>query len=90
MSEGYGIRILEPAASELESLDITVARRVVERIRWLAENIENIRVEALKGDLAGMYKLRVGDYRIIYGVIREERIVLIHLIGHRKDVYQQR
>jgi mRNA interferase RelE/StbE len=41
----------------------------------------------LRKDLTGYRKLRVGDYRIIYRVQKDEIIVLI--IGHRKDVYSQ-
>ena len=90
MTEGYRVRILEPAASELGRLDKTVARRVLERIGWLADNIEKTRSQTLKGDLTGLYKLRVGDYRVFYAVIKEERIIVIHLVGHRKDVYRKR
>ncbi len=44
-----------------------MARRIVQRINWLAANWDAVRLEALTGDLAGLYKLRVGDYRVIYG-----------------------
>jgi hypothetical protein len=50
-------RILKGASRELERLDPAVARRLVDRIRWLAENIEHIKPEPLEGDLAGFLKL---------------------------------
>lgn len=62
----YRIRILRAALRELERLDKPVGRRIVRRIRWLAENLDTVRLEPLTGDLAGFYKLRVGDYRVIY------------------------
>ena len=40
---------------------------------------------ALKGDFAGLFKLRIGDYRVIYAKTKEG--VLILRIGHRKNVY---
>ena len=86
----YRIRILEAAVRELAGLDKRIARRVVQRIRWLAANLERIRLEALSGDLAGLYKLRVGDYRVIYQILREERTILIHAIGHRSEIYRKR
>jgi len=86
----YGIRILGSAARELARLDKPLARRVVERIRWLAENLDAVRPEALTGDLAGLFKLRVGDHRVIYELLRDERLMVIHAIGHRREVYRKR
>ena len=86
----YRVRILDSAARDLAVLDKPTARRVVERIRWLAGNFDTTGIEALKGNLAGLYKLRVGDYRIIYEVLREEQTLLIHEIGHRREIYRKR
>jgi mRNA interferase RelE/StbE len=85
----YTVRILKAASRELERLNKPVARRVVERIRWLAENLEKARPQPLKGDLSGLYKLREGDYRIIYEIIREENVIIIHSIGHRREIYRR-
>ncbi|MGB9594628.1 MAG: type II toxin-antitoxin system RelE family toxin, partial [Anaerolineae bacterium] len=60
------------------------------RIRWLAANLDAVGLEALAGDLAGLYKLRVGDYRVIYEIIHEEETIVIHMIGHRSDIYRKR
>ncbi|MDO8530690.1 MAG: type II toxin-antitoxin system RelE/ParE family toxin [Dehalococcoidia bacterium] len=43
--------------------------------------------EALKGDFAGLFRLRVGDYRVIYARTNEGYLVL--RIGHRREVYRQ-
>lgn len=86
----YRIYILDTATQELSGLDKAVSRRVVDRINWLAANLDAIRLEALTGDLAELYKLRVGDYRVIYEVLREERTIVIHAIGHRREIYRKR
>ncbi len=86
----YRVRILDAATRELERLDKQVGRRIVERINWLAANLNSIRPEALTGDLSGFYKLRVGDYRVLYEILHEEQTLLIHAIGHRRDVYRKR
>jgi len=49
----YTVRILKATTRELERLDKAVGRRVAQRITWLAENVEQIRLEALKGGLGG-------------------------------------
>lgn len=85
----YRIRILDAATRELARLDKPVGRRIVERIHWLAANLDNIKPEALTGDLSGLYKLRVGDYRVVYEIVHDEQIVVIHAIGHRREVYRK-
>ena len=65
-----------------------------ERIR-LIEAIDRLREESnaggvLKGELAGLRRLRIGSYRIIYEVIDNQLVVLVIRIGHRRDVYQSR
>ena len=86
----YHIRVLEEASRELARLDKPVGRRIAERINWLAANLDSIRPEALTGDLLGLYKLRVGDYRVIYEVIRNEKTIVIHAVGHRREIYRKR
>jgi mRNA interferase RelE/StbE len=86
----YHIRVLEEASRELARLDKPVGRRIAERINWLAANLDSIRPEALTGDLIGLYKLRVGDYRVIYEVIRNEKTIVIHAVGHRREIYRKR
>jgi mRNA interferase RelE/StbE len=86
----YRVRILEAASGELARMDKSTGRRVVQRINWLAANLDAIRLEALSGDLAGLYKLRIGDYRAIYEVLWEEQIIMIHAIGHRREIYRKR
>lgn len=71
-------------------MDRSVAQRITYRLRWLAENLGNTRLETLTGDLAWLHKLRVGSYRVLYGIIPEEQTTLVHAIGHRRDVYDQR
>lgn len=41
----------------------------------------------LRRELKGFYKLRVGDYRIVYDILRERITVVVVGIGHRKDIY---
>ena len=43
---------------------------------------------ALKGDFQGLYRYRVGDYRVIYAILRQEITVHVVKVGHRREVYQ--
>ncbi len=86
----FTIRILKQATRELGKLDKSVARRMADRIKWLGENVEKFKSKSLKGEFAGLYKLREGDYRIIYEIIRKEKVVAIHSVGHRKEIYKKK
>ena len=85
----YAIRILETASRDLSRLDKLVGQRIVERINWMACNLDEIKLEALTGDLAGFYKLRIGDYRVIYEIVHNEKTLVIHAIGHRRYIYRK-
>lgn len=86
----YSVRIPRAATRELERLDKVLARRITERIRWLAENFDTINPEALTSDWAGLFKLRVGDYRVVYEVVYTERLIIVHVIGYRREIYRNR
>jgi mRNA interferase RelE/StbE len=85
----YQVEFLPQAINDLQRLDQPIAQRVVNKLRWLAENFEAARPEALAGPLTGLRKLRVGDYRVIYEPDRESRLITVHLIGHRSEIYHQ-
>ena len=86
----YCIRILQKATRELERLDKPIARRIAERITWLAANLDDIRPEPFEGNLAGLYKLRIGDYRVVYEILYDEKMIVIHQVGHRSEIYRRR
>ena len=62
--------VLKNATRQLKKLDPPIARRIVDQIAWLAHHFKEIKPEALKGDLAGLFKYREGDYRIIYELLQ--------------------
>jgi mRNA interferase RelE/StbE len=83
-------RLLDAAARDLARLDKSEARRVVNRINWLVSNYDTVQPEALSGNLAGFHKLRVGDLRVIYEILDPEQVLLVHAIGHRREIYRKR
>jgi mRNA interferase RelE/StbE len=85
----YRLRILDAAARDLSKLDKQVALRILKRLDWLAANLDNTKLQPLSADLSEFHKLRVGPYRVIYEVLREESTLLIHAIGHRREVYKK-
>lgn len=72
-------------ANDLRRLDRSTALRVLGRIEK-ALVIEGKKGEPLAGEFAGMYRLRVGEYRVVYARTDEGYLVL--RIGHRREVYR--
>ena len=85
----YKIRLFEEAKSNLERLDKTIARRILRKLNWLAENAGVLEPKGLRTNLSGFAKLREGDYRIIYQVSHDEQTVFVRFIGHRSEVYKR-
>ncbi len=86
----YRLRFHDAARRDLAALDKAVARRIVNRLNWLADNSDFGRQDALKGEFSELSKFRVGDYRIFYQFLRNENTILIHAIGHRSKIYRKR
>ena len=84
----YEIVILPQAMEDLSRLDKGTARRIFGRLDWLAENIEDVTPLPLRGSLSGFYKLRAGDWRIIYEVEHAGKVIFVHRIGHRREIYR--
>ena len=81
----------EPRAlGELKKLDRTVQRRVVRFLQTRIAGNHDPRAlgKALTGDKVGLWRYRVGDYRIVCRVDDERQSVLVLRIRHRKDIYR--
>ena len=85
----YRISFAPKAAHQLANLPRTAQQRIRTRIDALAENPRPRGVVKLVG-VEGAYRLRVGDYRMIYRVEDVDLLVLVLKIGHRRDVYKGR
>ena len=83
--ESYNLLIRRSAAKEIEALPPKDRRRVVEKIQALADNPRPPGCEKLSG--ADKYRLRQGDYRILYEIPDRDLIVTVVKVGHRRDVY---
>jgi mRNA interferase RelE/StbE len=85
---GYRIELAPSAARELERLPRNIQRRVAQKIDDLANNPRPSGSTKLQGR-ANRWRIRVGDYRIIYDIEDTIVRVLVLKIGHRRDVYRR-
>ena len=82
----YRLVIRRSAGKEIGALPSKDRRRVVTRIQGLATNPRPIGCEKLSGD--DKYRLRQGDYRILYEIVDRVLIVTVVKVGNRRDVYR--
>jgi mRNA interferase RelE/StbE len=84
----YSLQIKKSAAKALAKISRNDRLRLIEGIDRLRE--EPNAGGVLKGEFAGLRRLRVGSYRIIYEVIDDQLVVLGVRVAHRRDVYRPR
>ncbi|KAM3100271.1 type II toxin-antitoxin system RelE family toxin [Phormidesmis sp. 146-35] len=60
---------------------------MLRKIDWVSDHFIEIRPTALTGDLSSLFKLRVGDYRVLYSFSETTEIITVHQIGHRREIY---
>lgn len=84
----YSVEYDPQSVRDLEQLVSPLRQRIIKKIQWLADNFEQVQPLPLSANLAGFYKLRVGDYRVIYEVDHVIRIITIDRVGHRRDIYE--
>ena len=83
----YAVEFTPTSIDSLQNAPSTIQERVLRKIRWLSENFDDTKHQSLTANLSDLFKLRVGDYRVIYSFDVEIELVTIHKIGHRRDVY---
>lgn len=86
---GYEVHILPAALRHLAQLPKIVQARIQHRIDALNEDPRPPGTKALAGR-SGFYRIRVGDYRVIYEIRDEILTVLVVRVGHRREVYRNR
>lgn len=84
----YRVLWHEHALNDLKELDRQTAGKIVSRVKGhLSQDPEKLG-KPLKGVLKGLYRYRIGDYRIMYSIDRGDNQISILYVGRRKDIYR--
>jgi mRNA interferase RelE/StbE len=81
--------VLSPRAERFyASADRPLGRRLARCFRQLEDDPrKHPNIRALRGELAGYWRYRVGDHRVVYRIDDRARVVAVAIIGHRREVY---
>ncbi|HBG92214.1 MAG: hypothetical protein A3J81_02945 [Nitrospirae bacterium RIFOXYB2_FULL_43_5] len=74
------------ALDDLQIIDHPIVKRILNKISWLSQHFNSITPDPLSGDMSGQFKLRVGDWRVVY--IIEADAIVIKAVGHRREIYK--
>jgi mRNA interferase RelE/StbE len=85
----HDVKWHEKAVKDLKKLDRAKALALVEKVKTRLAVDPVVQGTPLKGLFKGLYRYRVGDYRVIYAIDESENTILILKIGDRKSVYRQ-
>lgn len=87
--KNYSVEYAKQAVKALEKMDTNTRKEIIEWVENNLEGCENPRLhgKALKGNLKGKWRYRVGSYRIIADIEDEKILILILDIDHRRQIY---
>lgn len=83
----YRVELKPSAASQVRKLERGVQKRILAKLDQLRDNPKPSGVQKMVG-AADLYRVRVGDYRIVYTIVDDQLLVLVLAVGDRKDVYR--
>lgn len=82
----YQVVVSAAAAKNLEKLPVPVVGRIVTALQGLEQNPRPAGCKKLKG-FDNLWRIRVGDYRVLYAIEEQILLVDVRAAGHRKDIY---
>jgi mRNA interferase RelE/StbE len=83
----YSVTFKSSALKELNDLNNKDVKRIMEKITALEKEPRPVNCKKLKGSNENLYRIRIGDYRVIYNIDDGIKVVSIRDVGNRKDIY---
>jgi len=81
------ILLVKSAEKELLRLNKSLGQRIFQKISLLKNDPYGQNSQKLEGGKG--YRIRIGDYRVVYTIGKENKTILIIKIGHRREIYRQ-
>lgn len=80
---------ISPAAKrQIKNLEPKIQEKIVQHLREIGKNPRPSGTKKLSGT-RDVYRLRIGDYRVVYQIRGDELIILILGVGHRQEIYKK-
>ena len=79
----FEIKWTEKSLHELDKLEQNISRRIIKKVDELMNNPYSMEIKKLRG--LNAFRLRIGDYRVIFEIERD--LITILKVGHRRNIY---
>lgn len=86
----WSLDFVPEAEDDLAKLDKDLIRRINYKLSWLRDNFDKITPLPLGSEWQGFFKLRVGDWRVIYELNRDINLITVRVIDRRDKVYKRK
>ncbi len=84
----YTVEIKPAAKRQIKKLTLPIQAQISQKLAELELNPRPVDVQKMSGE-ENAYRVRVGDYRIVYEIFDRVLLVLVVQVGHRREVYRQ-
>lgn len=86
----YTIQFVKSARKEFERLPAKIREKTAEALNLLAQNpySELLKIKKMKGAV-DLYRIRLGEYRVVYELRNDRLVVIVIKVGHRREVYRR-
>jgi len=86
----YVIEFVRSSRKEFEKLPAAMRKKIVEALTLLSIDpySEILKIKKLKG-FDGLFRIRIGDYRVIYQIRNDRLLIIVIKIGHRREIYKR-
>ena len=86
--KGYKFLFAPKVKKQIRKLGVNVETKIYEKLDMLISGEQGLDVKKLANHKKPTYRLRVGDYRVVYEVYNKKVVILVIKVDHRKDIYQ--
>jgi len=86
--KGYTLLFSSQANKDLKNIDSSEAKKIDKKLRELIAGNENLDIKKMQGTSEAEYRLRCGDYRILFEIKREVITILVIRVSHRREAYR--
>lgn len=86
----WSVKFTRQGQRDIDRLDHDVKQRIAAKLRWLSEHLGIVSPIPLTGNFRDFYKLRAGDWRVVYSLDLTDRQIIVEYIDNRDSIYKRR
>ncbi|MBI3442292.1 MAG: type II toxin-antitoxin system RelE/ParE family toxin [Candidatus Sungbacteria bacterium] len=86
----WSLHFSKEAEQDLAELDSPIRTRIIVKLEWLMENFASLTPAPLAAEWSDFFKLRVGDWRVVYTIHWTDHRIVVEYIDRRDKIYKRR